>query len=185
MMMRHFFLAVGLIAIAIDPTSAQSIRSKETAPGSFTLTLEEGVSVFELDQWSEGECPTRPSCRVRGYFDGKLVFALDQDGDTESRRIDCRAFDRDVDHQCLRSSEINVAPVALAQREPRAKPSSSRASSRPVRQSRAAPSGNDGGGGAYFSSCREARAAGAAPLRRGQTGYRAGLDRDNDGIACE
>lgn len=37
----------------------------------------------------------------------------------------------------------------------------------------------------YFSSCAEARAAGAAPLYRGQPGYRAGLDRDNDGVACE
>ncbi|MEG8018131.1 excalibur calcium-binding domain-containing protein [Sphingomonas sp. LR55] len=37
----------------------------------------------------------------------------------------------------------------------------------------------------YYSGCREARAAGAAPLYRGQPGYRAGMDGDNDGIACE
>ncbi|MDO5066279.1 MAG: excalibur calcium-binding domain-containing protein [Propionibacteriaceae bacterium] len=39
--------------------------------------------------------------------------------------------------------------------------------------------------GAYFSSCKEAKAAGAAPLYRGQPGYRPKLDRDNDGVACE
>jgi putative cell wall-binding protein len=39
--------------------------------------------------------------------------------------------------------------------------------------------------GVYYANCAEARAAGAAPIRRGQPGYRAGLDRDNDGIACE
>jgi hypothetical protein len=38
---------------------------------------------------------------------------------------------------------------------------------------------------AYYSSCADARAAGAAPMRRGEPGYRAGLDRDNDGIACD
>lgn len=38
--------------------------------------------------------------------------------------------------------------------------------------------------GAY-RNCSEARAAGAAPLRRGQPGYSARLDRDGDGIACE
>ncbi|WP_083292350.1 excalibur calcium-binding domain-containing protein [Arthrobacter sp. SW1] len=38
---------------------------------------------------------------------------------------------------------------------------------------------------AYFSSCADARAAGAAPLYAGQPGYRAGLDRDKDGVACE
>jgi endonuclease YncB( thermonuclease family) len=37
----------------------------------------------------------------------------------------------------------------------------------------------------YYRSCSEARAAGAAPLRMGQPGYRPGLDRDKDGIACE
>ncbi len=37
----------------------------------------------------------------------------------------------------------------------------------------------------YYASCAEARAAGAAPMYRGDPGYRPGLDRDNDGIACE
>ncbi|WP_426989866.1 excalibur calcium-binding domain-containing protein [Pseudarthrobacter sp. Y6] len=38
---------------------------------------------------------------------------------------------------------------------------------------------------AYFGSCAEAKAAGAAPLYSGQAGYRAALDRDKDGVACE
>lgn len=38
---------------------------------------------------------------------------------------------------------------------------------------------------AYYSNCAAARAAGAAPIYRGEAGYRSGLDRDNDGIACE
>jgi hypothetical protein len=37
----------------------------------------------------------------------------------------------------------------------------------------------------YYSNCAAARAAGAAPLRRGDPGYRPGLDRDGDGVACE
>ena len=37
----------------------------------------------------------------------------------------------------------------------------------------------------YYANCAEARAAGAAPIYRGEPGYRSGLDRDNDGIACE
>lgn len=39
--------------------------------------------------------------------------------------------------------------------------------------------------GAYYANCDEARRAGAAPIRRGEPGYRSGLDRDNDGIACD
>ncbi|MGW6448553.1 excalibur calcium-binding domain-containing protein [Lentzea sp. NPDC055074] len=38
---------------------------------------------------------------------------------------------------------------------------------------------------AYFANCAAAKAAGAAPLYRGQPGYRSALDRDNDGVACE
>jgi len=37
----------------------------------------------------------------------------------------------------------------------------------------------------YYRNCAAARAAGAAPLYRGQPGYRPGLDRDDDGVACE
>lgn len=37
----------------------------------------------------------------------------------------------------------------------------------------------------YYKNCDAARAAGAAPVRRGQPGYASHLDRDNDGIGCE
>ncbi len=36
-----------------------------------------------------------------------------------------------------------------------------------------------------YANCSEARAAGAAPVRRGQPGYGSHLDRDNDGVGCE
>ena len=38
---------------------------------------------------------------------------------------------------------------------------------------------------AYYRRCADARAAGVAPLRVGEPGYRSGLDRDGDGTACE
>jgi hypothetical protein len=40
-------------------------------------------------------------------------------------------------------------------------------------------------GTADYASCADAKAAGAAPIYAGQPGYRAGLDRDNDGTACD
>lgn len=39
--------------------------------------------------------------------------------------------------------------------------------------------------GDYWPRCDDARAVGAAPIYRGEPGYREGLDADNDGIACE
>ena len=38
---------------------------------------------------------------------------------------------------------------------------------------------------AYYANCAAARAAGAAPVRRGDPGYARHLDRDNDGVGCE
>ncbi|RAX43993.1 calcium-binding protein [Arthrobacter sp. AQ5-06] len=37
----------------------------------------------------------------------------------------------------------------------------------------------------YYANCTAAKAAGAAPIFAGQAGYRAALDRDSDGVACE
>ena len=49
----------------------------------------------------------------------------------------------------------------------------------------AEPAPSQTGDDVYYANCSEARAAGAAPMRRGEPGYRGGLDRDNDGVACE
>ena len=40
-------------------------------------------------------------------------------------------------------------------------------------------------GDAFYANCAAARAAGAAPMHSGEPGYRAKLDRDSDGVACE
>lgn len=40
-------------------------------------------------------------------------------------------------------------------------------------------------GDVYYPNCAAARAAGAAPIYRGQPGYGRHLDRDGDGKACE
>lgn len=38
---------------------------------------------------------------------------------------------------------------------------------------------------ASYPNCKAAKAAGAAPLYRGDPGYSSKLDRDGDGVACE
>ena len=37
----------------------------------------------------------------------------------------------------------------------------------------------------YYPGCNSVRAAGEAPLYRGEPGYRPEMDGDDDGIACE
>ncbi len=71
-------------------------------------------------------------------------------------------------------------PIAIA---PAPRPNRQTATVRTVKS--AAPAPAPVRSTAYYRSCREARAAGAAPIRRGQPGYGKHLDRDGDGIACE
>lgn len=73
----------------------------------------------------------------------------------------CHTNRKTGDYHCHRSSA--APPRAVSYAAPAA--SSSRTSS--------------------YRNCTEARAAGAAPVRRGDPGYGTHLDRDGDGIGCE
>lgn len=68
----------------------------------------------------------------------------------------------------------------------------------PVRTFSSAGGGSGGGSGSrssarssrssgsvYYQNCSAARAAGAAPVYRGEPGYARRLDRDGDGVGCE
>lgn len=55
----------------------------------------------------------------------------------------------------------------------------------PVQQAPVAPVAEVPDASADYPNCAAARAAGAAPMHAGQPGYRPGLDRDKDGIACD
>ncbi|WP_263588083.1 thermonuclease family protein [Sphingopyxis sp. GC21] len=47
------------------------------------------------------------------------------------------------------------------------------------------PTASSAPSGVYYRNCNAAWAAGAAPLYRGQPGYRPEMDGDGDGVACE
>ena len=70
------------------------------------------------------------------------------------------------------TEEPEAAPV-----EPAEEPAEEPAAPAPAPEPAPAP--------VHFSSCKQAREAGAAPLYRGDPGYNPKLDRDNDGVACE
>ena len=71
------------------------------------------------------------------------------------------------------------APVQQAPAQaPAAEAPAQQAPAQPVQQAPARSS-------VYYKNCDAVRAAGAAPLHRGEPGYRPGLDSDGDGVACE
>lgn len=72
-------------------------------------------------------------------------------------------------------------PRTEARPEPR---TMSRPASRPAPQHAPARAASRSAA-VFFRNCRDAWAAGLAPMRIGEPGYRPGLDGDSDGVACE
>ncbi len=104
-----------------------------------------------------------------------LVFGITGKGQAHGGGLDkhgCHNDRKNGGYHCHRAP--TAQPVALRQNI---------ASSHGAPTS--APPTRRGTGGVYYANCAEARAAGVAPIRRGQPGYAPHLDRDNDGIACE
>jgi len=78
----------------------------------------------------------------------------------------------------VQEAPVQQAPVATEAPAQQAPAQQAPATKAPAQQ---APAQSD----VYYKNCAEARAAGAAPLHRGEPGYRPGLDADGDGVACE
>lgn len=125
--------------------------------------MEEGRATFK--QWRAGQ-------GVRALIIVLLVLALPAEALAHGGRLDrhgCHNDRRTGTYHCHRG-----APAASDRTR------ASRSSLAPVAAARSGVAGS-----AAFANCAAARAAGAAPVRRGDPGYGPHLDRDNDGIGCE
>jgi micrococcal nuclease len=81
---------------------------------------------------------------------------------------------------------VRPAPTPPPTPNPTPTPASAPAvSAAPAAPAAPPPSQPATGGPGYYKNCSAARDAGAAPLHRGDPGYRPQLDRDSDGVACE
>jgi hypothetical protein len=80
---------------------------------------------------------------------------------------------------------VAQAPLPVVQTPPPAAAYPPRAAPMPQQSEPEPSTTQDSGGAVYYKNCTAARAAGAAPIQRGEPGYRPALDRDNDGTACE
>ncbi len=85
----------------------------------------------------------------------------------------------DAQHAIVHWDTVNIA--SLVSTTTTTAPTTAAPTTAPPPPPTTAPSGGD----VYYANCAAARAAGAAPLYRGQPGYRPALDRDGDGVACE
>ena len=106
-------------------------------------------------------------------FISLLLFAIPVASDAHSGGLNkdgCHNNRKTGDYHCHRGSSSPAAATSV--------PNNYLAPRRPSPQ-------NYIPAGRTFRNCTEARAAGAAPVRRGEPGYGPHLDRDNDGTGCE
>ncbi|MFC3069146.1 excalibur calcium-binding domain-containing protein [Phenylobacterium soli] len=145
--------------------------------------------------------------RLADFYAPELSEAAGPSGRSALSRValgqvaDCRAGSQSYD-RVVAACRIGGTPIGRLLRTAGA-PSGGRGLAAP-RRSSASRSLSDAVAGAYqasartlsgataggsapraFRSCAQARAAGAAPLYRGQPGYSPHLDGDHDGVACE
>lgn len=96
------------------------------------------------------------------------------------------AKDQPARKQPVAAAPQAPAPVAAEPQKRQAAAKKAETVAKQKKKPHSATGGSDQrSSGGYFKNCAAAKAAGAAPLRRGHPGYSRALDRDGDGIACE
>ncbi|MEA5153234.1 DUF4236 domain-containing protein [Raineyella sp.] len=78
-----------------------------------------------------------------------------------------------------------VAPLAATQTSKAATSGSGSSGSGSTSGKTGSSNGGTSSSSVSYANCKAAKAAGAAPLHRGDPGYSSKLDRDGDGVACE
>lgn len=163
-------LLVGMISQCGKDGPNNSDTNALMAAGSTTAGEPSGPSRWVYVQADTLNCRATPggsSTKVEALESNTFVREIEQqDGWSLLRRptSDC----------WVKSSYLDDEP------RPRASRQSYRPTPEPQRFVSSARSGS-----AYYANCSAARAAGAAPIMRGEPGYARKLDRDGDGVACE
>lgn len=172
-----------------------------------------GIDAPELGQTcrrdgAEWTCGREAAGRLAGLVAGQEVECQQHDIDAYGRAVaSCRVGGTDLAAALVDAGLAVALPrftAAYVENEARAReqrrglwrsdfqrPAEYRADRRPPRQppphspSLSRPAASPPAAGVFYRGCNDVRAAGAAPLYRGQPGYRPEMDGDRDGIACE
>ncbi|WP_152188200.1 excalibur calcium-binding domain-containing protein [Georgenia satyanarayanai] len=178
-------LFVGVsIGNSADPTDSAEYR--ELADRLETATVEHEQTERDLDETRSALAETTDQVATlqadledaQGAADVALadMEAHRQALDQREAELDERAEELDT-----RRADLDDREGAIANREEAVTVAEQEAEARP----RAAASAPAAPASVSYRNCSEARAAGAAPVRRGDPGYASHLDRDGDGVGCE
>lgn len=168
--------SAGRIEEAEAAVSASESREEQLAE-EIEILESELDEIQPLAALSEGHATSLSTCEAD-------LETLTADMETLTADIEAREADVAAAEAAIADREVAVAAREEAVLAAEAGPSVS-TSDQIVGFADTAPAAPAEPVSAYYGNCSEARAAGAAPLYRGDPGYRSGLDRDDDGVACE
>jgi len=154
---------------------------------TFDIVVKEKVGT-QLKLYVNDKNPVSTTVNDKGWATFKKVF-LRGSGKISFTRLDKDQHEHPVDYTSNYSvPEPKATFTEVAATAPVAKPATTPPVVTPAPQPTPAPVPAPTPApqpSVYYKNCTAARAAGAAPVYRGQPGYAAHLDRDNDGIGCE
>ena len=174
--MRNHIVAVALIgAVLFTGCSGNNARKEQTPSSSPSVSATVSTSTFASPTAS-----VTPSLTPTPTTSPTISEVTPEPAGTADAE----------QHEDVVEVPLDDASTSTPQPEAAQQPSPVQQQQDPVQQQPVAPVPEqpapvNNGGGVYYKNCAAVRAAGAAPLYRGQPGYGTHLDSDGDGIACE
>jgi len=193
MAMRLIAMIVGAVVVAGALSACDPI-----APNVVGKNLPDAIHRLEISGYKQVNVVDDSGMTITTdhYEDGYEVTAQDKEG-TDIPTTDTITLTVAESHVTALVSTPSPTPEettatpepepATVEPEPQPEPEPAVEEPEPVADEPAppAPAPEPAPARVHFSSCKQAREAGAAPLYRGDPGYSSKLDRDNDGVACE
>ncbi len=188
--MRNHIVAVALIgAVLFTGCSGNNARKEQTPSSSPSVSATVSTSTFASPTASVtpsltptpttsptiSEVTPEPAATADAEQHEDVVEVPLDDASTSTPQPEAAQQPSPVQQQQDPVQQQPVAPV----------PAQTSAQQRHIAPVPEQPAPVNNGGGVYYKNCAAVRAAGAAPLYRGQPGYGTHLDSDGDGIACE
>jgi len=202
---------VVLSGVLQDPYTAKIINFRRGAATSSAVQIDHVVALS--DAWQKGAQGLSPAQRLSFANDPLNLLAVDgpanmqkSDGDAATwlpsnksyrclyvaRQISVKAkyalWVTRAEHDAM-ARILGDCPGALVPAS--AKPSAPSAAPSPAAVAPSSPKAPapaplaPAPSSVYYANCTAVRAAGAAPIRRGQPGFSSKFDRDGDGVGCE
>ncbi|RSX57779.1 DUF4236 domain-containing protein [Bifidobacterium samirii] len=179
-----FVLGVGAGGMTANPTDSTQYKELQTQlVEEQSRSAEIQQRLDDLSDQVDGLDEQRTQIeQQQAELDKKQTELEKQQSELDKQKTQQEQTQKDQDK---RQSDLDAREANIAQREQEKQRKQQEAIQAAQQQQSQAVAPQQPQQNVYFKNCSEARAAGAAPIYRGQPGYSSKLDRDGDGIACE